>query len=141
MFMICLNFRRYTQVNLVNLTTCIYAFVKKYIVVLKGGSRILASYSGQDATVGYIWAFRFNDIILFNRNPIYILLKEVFNAFHKEMDKVNKYAKLYHIGRLHPAETSNNQFTENGTELEFDKNNQIRQDFAKLRKLAFDMVG
>ena len=57
------------------------------------------------------------------------------------MDKVNKYAKLYHIGRLHPAETSNNQFTENGTELEFDKNNQIRQDFAKLRKLAFDMVG
>ena len=68
-------------------------------------------------------------------------MKEVFNAFHKEMDKVNKYAKLYHIGRLHPAETSNNQFTENGTELEFAKNNQIRQDFAKLRKLAFDMVG
>ena len=57
------------------------------------------------------------------------------------MDKVKKYTKLYHIGRLHPTETSSNQFAKNDTELKFAKNNQIKQDFAKLRKLAFDMVG
>ena len=94
---------------------------------MKGGSRILAGYSGQDATVSVILSF-FSLLTCSYLNS----LKEVFNAFHKDMDKANKYRKLYHIGKLNPTEAFSDQFA---------INNSIRQDFAKLRQLAFEMVG
>jgi fatty acid desaturase 2 (delta-6 desaturase) len=64
-----------------------------------GGNKLLEYYGGQDAT-------------------------EVFNAFHKEFDRVYKLAKYYKIGTLN----SSNQFT---------KENEIKRDFEEIRNLAF----
>lgn len=81
-----------------------------------GGSRILNIYSGRDAT-------------------------EVFNAFHKEFDRVNRYSKLYHIGKIEPQEAiklSDISLNERKETLDFKKEIELREDFEKLRLVAFD---
>ena len=78
-----------------------------------GGSRIINIHSGQDAS-------------------------EVFNAFHKEFDKVNKYSKLYLIGKVYPNETSSLMVADSQANINFQKEKELRNDFKELRKIAFD---
>lgn len=77
-----------------------------------GGRHVLKQYAGQDAT-------------------------EVFNAFHKEFEKVNKYSKLYLVGKVRP----DSQVAEAGpTEQEkFLKEAAIRRDFAEVKATAEKM--
>jgi cytochrome b involved in lipid metabolism len=71
----------------------------KFQKIHPGGSRILNIYAGQDAT-------------------------EVFDAFHKELDRVNKYSKIYFVGKVN----------------DFNSEKDLRNDFNQLRLLAFDRV-
>ncbi len=82
-----------------------------------GGSRIIKSYLGQDAT-------------------------EVFNAFHKELDRVNKYAKSYLIGRVHPKDlkSGSSPMSQLATIEDFQKNRDIRADFQQVRQIALEKV-
>lgn len=75
-----------------------------------GGRFVIKQYAGQDAT-------------------------EVFNAFHKEFDKVDKYAKLYLIGKVQP-----NSQIEDKTERErMEKEDEIRKDFLEVKQTAVKM--
>ena len=56
-----------------------------------------------------------------------MLLKEVFYAFHKELDRVHKQSKLYHIGKL------KTDFVSSSKEAE------IKKDFYELKQLAIKM--
>ena len=76
------------------------------------------------------------------------LKKEAFTAFHKELDKVMKYAKLYQIGRIHPQESRVNkeklEVTTMGEKSSSEKEYLMREasiknDFASLRHLAASM--
>jgi len=81
----------------------------KFQKIHPGGNRILNMYAGQDAT-------------------------EVFNAFHKEFEKVNKYSKIYLIGKTHIIGESNKPIIDSNSEKE------LRDDFKQLRLLAFEKV-
>lgn len=93
----------------------------KFQKIHPGGSKLLSIYAGQDAS-------------------------EVFNAFHKEFDKVNKYSKLYHIGQVHPKDSyliskNINQPTENNKIEDIEKIKKLkdmRKDFLDLRKYSYD---
>lgn len=76
-----------------------------------GGRLVLKQYAGQDAT-------------------------EVFNAFHKEFDKVDKYAKLYHIGKVE----SSNQIENKAERDRVQRDIEIRKDFLQVRETAIRMV-
>lgn len=84
-----------------------------------GGSKILKIYAGQDAT-------------------------EVFIAFHKDYDKVNKYLKTYCIGSLNPNDLLAEEPTVlslNNQEIErIHKLKQMREDLHNLRE-AFKKMG
>jgi fatty acid desaturase 2 (delta-6 desaturase) len=89
-----------------------------------GGSKILKLYAGEDAT-------------------------EVFNAFHKDFDKINRYLKIYCIGNLNPndllnSETKlqslNNRSADKIRELErLQKLKEMKKDLAVLRKTLEEM--
>jgi hypothetical protein len=72
----------------------------------------------------------------------------VFNAFHKEFDKVDKYKKLYLIGQIHPNETLRARLdgktpasaASSTSDEKALKEIAIRQDFDEVRQAAVDMV-
>jgi cytochrome b involved in lipid metabolism len=85
-----------------------------------GGSRLFHLYAGQDAS-------------------------EVFNAFHKEFDKVSKYSKLYLIGQIDANESKlvddADDIKQRDLELEkIKKEMEIRKDFEEIRRAAINMV-
>jgi hypothetical protein len=63
--------------------------------------------------------------------------KEAFLAFHKDQPKMQKYMKAYCIGRLSVEEEPCVQSIEKLKS----RDDQIKEDFAQLRKTATDMVG
>ena len=91
--------------------------ITQFQYIHPGGSRIIKAYSGQDAT-------------------------EVFNAFHKELNRVNKYSNLYHIGRVDPNESSShsNNMTQLTAIVNFQKDREIRADFQEVRQMALEKV-
>ena len=67
--------------------------------------------------------------------------QEVFNAFHKEFEKVNKYAKLYHIGRIDPNDTLLNiEVSNTDDRSKIMKEIEIRKDFENIKKVATELV-
>lgn len=90
-----------------------------------GGSRIILHYGGQDAT-------------------------EAFGAFHKEFERISKYSKLYHIGRIDPndsmtnikksSNTSINDSGDSKSELEkIIKESEMKKEFQNIKKIAHEM--
>lgn len=77
--------------------------VTQFRKIHPGGSKLLNFYGGQDAT-------------------------EVFNAFHKEFDRVNKQSKIYKIGRVAPDQLSRHT-----------KEAEIKRDFEELKQKAIKM--
>ena len=66
----------------------------------------------------------------------------MFNAFHKEFEKVEKYSKLYYIGKLKPSDyqTTGSISVNQKVEIEkLKKQLEIRDDFDELRRMAFKM--
>jgi len=76
-----------------------------------GGSKIVAHYSGQDAS-------------------------EVFQAFHKDYERVNYFKKLYHIGRIDPDDPERNA---QNLPSRIETRNAQRADLRNLRKIAMEM--
>lgn len=89
------------------------------------------NFLGKFCKVEYILEKLFYDYVL-----IVLNFKEVFNAFHKEFDKVNRYSKLYHIGRIDPNDV--NEY-EPKNEQQNNRQAEIRKDFENVRKLAREM--
>ena len=76
------------------------------------------------------------------KNFFSIFSKEVFSAFHKEFEKVEKYSKLYHIGKLADENYSNLVTVSLKQKIDMEKlkkQSEIRNDFKELRKLVFEM--
>lgn len=99
-----------------NLVYNVTNFQKKH----PGGSRLFHLYAGQDAS-------------------------EVFNAFHKEFDKVSKYSKLYLIGQIDANESymvdDAIDIKQRDLELQkIKKEMEIRKDFEEIRRAAINMV-
>ncbi len=99
---------------------CIYDLTK-FKATHPGGSKLIDHYAGQDAT-------------------------EAFTAFHKDFDKIMKYAKLYQIGRIDPrySRVTNENLIIDQTSYneEIDhlaKEASLKNDFEALRKLAIKM--
>jgi cytochrome b involved in lipid metabolism len=85
-----------------------------------GGSRLFHLYAGQDAS-------------------------EVFNAFHKEFEKVNKYSKMYLIGQIdaNDSKLADDTVDIKQRDLEMEKirkEMEIRKDFDEIRQAAINMV-
>jgi cytochrome b involved in lipid metabolism len=80
--------------------------VTKFLRSHPGGVKVIGYYAGQDAT-------------------------EVTNAFHKEFDRVEKWSKMYLIGRIDDSPVD-----EKAKRREL-----IRTDFENVRQKAFKMVG
>nr|ATI22170.1 delta-5 desaturase 1 [Brachionus koreanus]QBO56256.1 fatty acid desaturase 5/6-5 [Brachionus koreanus] len=76
-----------------------------------GGSKILEFYAGQDAT-------------------------EVFNAFHKDFDRVAKYSKTYQIGLIDPSGSLNDRSDQEKEKAQ--KELEIREDFRKIQQIALE---
>lgn len=68
---------------------------------------------------------------------LYKYLQEVFYAFHKEFDKVDKYSKLYLIGKVKPTDEIEDKFERE----KILKEDEIRKDFVKVKQTAVKMVG
>lgn len=97
---------------------CVYNLTK-FRFKHPGGAKLIDHYAGQDAT-------------------------EPFTAFHKDIEKVMKYAKLHQIGRIIPSEsrmnTNNNQLSDLPNEnANLKKQSEIKRDFECLRQLAVKM--
>ncbi|CAF0877938.1 unnamed protein product [Brachionus calyciflorus] len=78
-----------------------------------GGNKIIEFYAGQDAT-------------------------EVFNAFHKDFDRVYKYAKAYQIGQIDPNDQSRLKLSDEEKQ-KIQREIEIRKDFKQVKKAAEDM--
>ncbi|CAF0877889.1 unnamed protein product [Brachionus calyciflorus] len=78
-----------------------------------GGNKIIEFYAGQDAT-------------------------EVFNAFHKDFDRVYKYAKAYQIGQIDPNDQSRLKLSDEEKQ-KIQREIEIREDFKQVKKAAEDM--
>ncbi|RNA11075.1 fatty acid desaturase 2 [Brachionus plicatilis] len=78
-----------------------------------GGAKIIEFYAGQDAT-------------------------EVFNAFHKDFDRVFKFAKCYKIGQIDPNDKSNEKLSPDVKE-KVEKEIAIRKDFKDVKEAAEKM--
>ena len=63
----------------------------------------------------------------------------MFNAFHKDFIRVNKYSKIYQIGKINPNENLNLAIDLNEKQKVL-KENEIKKDFKEIKKLAEDMV-
>ena len=77
--------------------------------------------------------------------------KEAFGAFHKEFERISKYSKLYHIGRIDPndsmtnikksSNTSINDSGDSKSELEkIIKESEMKKEFQNIKKIAHEMV-
>lgn len=75
-----------------------------------GGRHVIKQYAGQDAT-------------------------EVFYAFHKEFEKVDKYSKLYLIGKVKPTDEIEDKIERE----KILKEDEIRKDFVNVKQAAVKM--
>ena len=63
--------------------------------------------------------------------------QEVFYAFHKEFEKVDKYSKLYLIGKVKPTDEIEDKIERE----KILKEDEIRKDFVNVKQAAVKMVG
>lgn len=63
----------------------------------------------------------------------------MFNAFHKDFDRVRKYAKLYQIGLIDSNDESSSGRSEE-ERLKIQKELEIKEDFKKIHKIAEEKV-
>lgn len=68
------------------------------------------------------------------------MLKEAYTAFHTEIERVDKYKKIFCIGQIDPSDEMPNSQMNAKERARIERRNAIREDFEKLRNLAIEKV-